>query len=69
LHHEHVVEDEYADCEVESLEICAQRKNCPKVPKTTCKIRKQNVTREYPEFVVSFEFAILETKKNIIFNQ
>jgi len=44
-----VVSDDYADCEVQSLELCERSGQCPKVPKTTCQIVTKNVTKEIPE--------------------
>ena len=45
----HVVSDDYADCKVESLDVCEGQANCPKVSKTTCSIITKNVTKEFPE--------------------
>lgn len=48
-----VVSDDYADCEVQSLELCERSGKCPKIPKTKCEIVTKNVTKEIPESKVS----------------
>jgi hypothetical protein len=50
---EHVVADDYAECKVESTDICQRDANCPKVPKTTCSIISKNVTKTFPETKVT----------------
>ena len=50
----HVVSEDYADCKVESLEVCQRQGDCPKVPRTTCTIITQNVTKEFPESKVNY---------------
>jgi hypothetical protein len=49
-----VVEEDFAECKVETMDICDDQENCPKLPKTKCTIVKKKVTKEFPESQVCF---------------
>ncbi len=51
----------------EKLEVCTQRDGCPTYPKTTCQIKKQNVTKDFSDTqVLIFHFKFL--KRSLICN-
>ena len=53
--HQRDVEEDVVDCQQESVDICRQRggHDCPTVPKTSCKVTKQNVTKDYTDTQVN----------------